>query len=106
MISYLAMDLHVVFHALGNEKRIQVLQWLRDPILHFPPQQDGDLVTDGVCVLNIAEKLGVSSPTATIHLQVMANAGLLTATRTKRWTFYRRDQAAIAVLSRRIGTEL
>ncbi|WP_203217337.1 hypothetical protein [Nocardia arthritidis] len=44
--------------ALANDKRLQILDWLRDPVSHFPPQRDGDLVEDGVCSLFIAEKLG------------------------------------------------
>lgn len=80
---------------LSGERRLQVLEWLRRPIAHFPPQRDGDLETDGVCVVLLAEKLGVSQPTATAHLKILAEAGLLTATRRRQWTFYRRDEAAI-----------
>lgn len=32
------------------------------PAGHFPPQREGDLVDDGVCVLSIAQKLGVAQP--------------------------------------------
>ena len=81
--------------ALANEKRLQILQWLKDPRAHFPPQVDGDLVKDGVCGLFIAQKLGVSQPTASVHLKVMTDAGLLTATRIRQWTFYKRNEAAI-----------
>ena len=49
---------------------MQVLAWLRDPVAHFRPQRDGDLVRDGVCVLYIAEKLGVAQPTATAPSRV------------------------------------
>jgi DNA-binding transcriptional ArsR family regulator len=79
-----------LFRALGSEKRLAILSWLRDPALHFPPQRDGDLVEDGVCVMFIAEKLGVSAPTATRHLQVLSRAGLVTSRRIGQWTFYRR----------------
>ena len=30
--------------ALASDKRILILQWLKDPRRHFPPQVDGDLV--------------------------------------------------------------
>ncbi len=99
-------ELSAVFHALGSAKRLQVLGWLRDPVSHFPPQRDGDLVDDGVCVVNIAAKLGVSAPTATTHLQALARAGLVTSKRVKQWTFYRRDEAAVARLVERVGVEL
>jgi DNA-binding transcriptional ArsR family regulator len=95
-----------VFAALASPKRLQVLEWLKDPRAHFPPQRDGDLVDDGVCVLFIAEKLGVAQPTATTHLQALARAGLVTSTRIGQWTFYRRDELGIAALKRSIGQEL
>jgi DNA-binding transcriptional ArsR family regulator len=95
-----------LFSALASPKRLQVLEWLKDPVAHFPPQRDGDLVADGVCVLFIADKLGVAQPTATTHLQALARAGLVTSKRVGQWTFYRRDEAAIAALKRRVGEEL
>jgi ArsR family transcriptional regulator len=100
------MNLGPVFQALGNERRLAVLAWLRDPVAHFPPQRDGDLVEDGVCVMFIAHKLGVAAPTATGHLQILARAGLVTSKRVGQWTFYKRDEAAIAALKNRIGAEL
>ena len=84
-----------LFRALANEKRLRILEWLKDPRAHFPPQADGDLVDDGVCGLFIAQKLRVSQPTASVHLKLMTDAGLLTATRIKQWTFYKRNEKAI-----------
>ena len=95
-----------VFAALASPKRLQVLQWLKDPQAHFPPQREGDLVDDGVCVLFIAQKLGVAQPTATSHLQVLARVGLVTSKRLGQWTYYKRDEPAIAALADRIGEEL
>jgi DNA-binding transcriptional ArsR family regulator len=92
--------------AMASPKRLQVLEWLRDPRAHFPPQRDGDLVDDGVCVLFIANKLGVAQPTATSHLQALARAGLVTAKRVGQWTFYKRDEAALAALKQKIAEEL
>jgi DNA-binding transcriptional ArsR family regulator len=95
-----------VMAALASPKRLQVLEWLRDPRAHFPPQRDGDLVDDGVCVLFIANKLGVAQPTATAHMQALARAGLVTSKRIGQWTFYRRDEAALAALKQKIAEEL
>ena len=86
-----------VVKALANEKRLQILGWLKDPRAHFPPQVDGDLVRDGVCGVFIAQKLGVSQPTASEHLRVLAAAGLVRAKRIKQWTFYKRDEKNIRV---------
>jgi DNA-binding transcriptional ArsR family regulator len=73
-----------VLGALASPWRLQFLEWLRDPVAHFPPQRDGDLVKDGVCVILIADKLGVAHPTATTHLQALARAGLVTSRRIGR----------------------
>jgi DNA-binding transcriptional ArsR family regulator len=87
-----------VLKALANERRLQILDWLRDPVAHFPPQVDGDLVDDGVCSALIAQKLGVGAPTASEHLRILVQAGLLTNVRIKQWTFYRRNEERIAML--------
>ena len=84
-----------VFRALANDRRLQILHWLKDPRRHFPPQIDGDLVRDGVCGLLIARKLGVSHPTASEHLKILSQAGLLHGKRIKQWTFYKRDEREI-----------
>jgi ArsR family transcriptional regulator len=88
--------------ALANDRRLQILEWLKDPRTHFRPQVDGDLVRDGVCGLLIAEKLKVSQPTASEHLKVLTRAGLIRPKRIKQWTFYKRDEARIRELKRTI----
>ena len=92
------MDISTALRALANERRLQVLDWLKDPCAHFREQVDGDLVDDGVCGLLIAEKLGVSQPTVSEHLKILSQAGLVSAKRVKQWTFYKRDEARIAKL--------
>ena len=89
------MKTEVVMRALASERRLQILEWLKEPRKHFRPQLDGDLVEDGVCGVLIAEKLGVSQPTASEHLKILAQAGFLRAKRIKQWTFYKRDEASI-----------
>lgn len=84
-----------VFRALANDRRVQILEWLKDPRRHFPPQVDGDLVQDGVCGLLIARKLRVSHPTASEHLKILSQAGFLRGKRIKQWTFYKRDEREI-----------
>jgi DNA-binding transcriptional ArsR family regulator len=95
-----------LFTALASPRRLQILDWLKDPRVHFPPQRDGDLLEDGVCVLFIADKLGVAQPTATAHLQELKRAGLVRSKRVGQWTFYKRDEQAIRALKRRIRDEL
>jgi DNA-binding transcriptional ArsR family regulator len=89
-----------VLKALANDRRLEILNWLKDPRAHFPPQVDGDLVQDGVCSLFIAQKLEVSPPTASEHLRILTQAGLLRAKRIKQWTFYKREERRIADVKR------
>jgi DNA-binding transcriptional ArsR family regulator len=97
------MSIEKAIRALANERRLQILEWLKDPEAHFPPQVDGDLVKDGVCLVFIAEKLGVSQPTATEHMKVLSRAGLVRPKRIKQWTFYKRDEARIKEVKREIA---
>jgi len=96
------MDLALAMRALANERRLQVLEWLKDPVANFPPQMDGDLVKDGVCGVFIAEKLGVSQPTASEHLKILSQAGLIRPKRIKQWTFYKRDEPRIREIKKAI----
>ena len=89
--------------ALANERRLRILDWLKDPEAHFAPQRDGDLVRDGVCGVQIAEKLGISQPTLSEHMRILTQAGLVEAKRTKQWIFYKRNEAAIAAMKRSIA---
>ena len=92
--------------ALGNERRLQILDWLKDPRSHFRPQVDGDLVDDGVCGVLIAEKLGVSQPTLSEHMRILVQADLVIPKRIKQWTFYRRNEPAIAALKTAFASEV
>jgi ArsR family transcriptional regulator len=100
------MTIATAARALASERRVKILELLKDPAAHFRPQVDGDLVKDGVCGILIAEKLGVSQPTASEHLKILSQAGLLQTRRIKQWTFYKRDEARIKALKKLITNEL
>jgi len=92
--------------ALANDRRLQILEWLKDPEAHFRPQVDGDLVKDGVCAVLIAEKLGVSQPTLSEHMRILSEAELVEGKRIKQWIFYRRDERRIREIKRALVKEL
>src|SRR5436190_23855158 len=92
------MNLTPVLRAFTSERRLQILDWLKNPRAHFREQIDGDLVDDGVCGLLIAEKLEVSQPTVTEHMKLLVEIGAVRATRIKQWTFYKRDEERIRQL--------
>lgn len=95
-----------VLKALANERRLQVLSWLKDPRTHFPPQADGDLVRDGVCAQLLADKLGISQATLSEHMRILVQVGLVTPKRIRQWIFYRRDEERIAAAKASIAAEL
>ena len=92
----------VVIRALANDRRLQILEWLKNPTKHFPPQVFGDLVKDGVCGQRIAHKLRVTQPTTSEHMRVLCQAGLTRSKRIQKWTFYKRDEAKIKQIKKAI----
>ncbi len=100
------MNTERLLRALSNRNRLQILQWLRAPRAHFPPQVYGDLVKDGVCGVLIARKLKVSHPTVSEHLKILSRAGLIRGKRIKQWTFYRRDERNIRNLKSKVLAQI
>jgi len=99
------IDLRAI-QALSNDRRLSILEWLKDPEAHFRPQLDGDLVKDGVCGALIAAKLGISQPTLSEHMKVLCLAGLLQSKRIKQWTFYKRNEPRIREIKKSIALNL
>jgi DNA-binding transcriptional ArsR family regulator len=99
------IDLRAI-QAISNDRRLQILEWLKKPRANFPAQIDGDLVRDGVCAVLIAQKLGISQPTLSEHMRVLCQAKLVQPKRIKRWTFYKRNEAHIREIKRSITSSL
>ncbi|MFE4964600.1 ArsR family transcriptional regulator [Streptomyces sp. NPDC056660] len=88
---------------LRNSKsvsRLDILDWLKDPAAHFPPQRHVDLTENGVTVRAVAVKLGVSRKVAGTHLGMLTRLGLLRTRRIRHRTYYRRDEIRIAEVAR------
>lgn len=89
-------ETEALLKALASERRLMILEWLKDPVAHFPPQEHGDPVHDGACNLFIGEKLEVSQPAASRHLKVLVDVGLVIPTKRQGWTYYRRNEDRLA----------
>jgi DNA-binding transcriptional ArsR family regulator len=100
------MTTAAALRALANERRLQILAWLKDPRAHFRPQVDWDLVKDGVCGLLLARKLRISQPTLSEHMRVLSQAGLVRGKRIKQWTFYTRDEKRIREFKRVLAAQI
>ncbi|MET8830893.1 ArsR family transcriptional regulator [Streptomyces sp. NPDC004610] len=84
----------------GGDLRLVILEWLKDPQTHFPPQRRIDLFEDGVPAEAVAAKLGVRRAVADTHLKLLADLGMLRVKRVRRRTCYRRDEFRIAEVAR------
>ncbi|MEV6027729.1 ArsR family transcriptional regulator [Streptomyces sp. NPDC052036] len=84
----------------ASERRMRILEWLKDPVTHFPPQRRRDLVEDGVTAAVVAEKLHVPRSVAATDLRILTALGLLRTKRICRHTCYRRDEVRIAEVAR------
>ena len=92
--------------AIASPVRLAILDYLKRPTKEFPPQVDGDPVTDGVCADYLREKLNISAATVSRHLTLLTDVGFLIATRKKGWTFYRRNEAEIRSFTRSLQANL
>jgi ArsR family transcriptional regulator len=84
-----------ILKALANDKRLQILHWLKAPEQHFPPHKEVEGFGQGVCVTFIQAKLGLSQAATSQYLTILQKAGLVIATRIGKYTYYRRDEAAL-----------
>ncbi len=100
------MDPILIFKALSNETRLQILHWLKEPEKYFPSQEGGDSKKIGVCVSHIQEKAGLSQSTVSQYLLMLQRAGLLEVNRYGQWTYYKRNEAALQQLSAYIRNQL
>ncbi|HWK23407.1 MAG TPA: metalloregulator ArsR/SmtB family transcription factor [Ureibacillus sp.] len=102
------MDIIEILKALSNEKRLQILKWLKEPEMYFtaPETEGATLEEEGVCVSQLHQKLNVTQSTASQYLTMLHRAGLLEATRIGKWTYYKRNEEVIKKLGNYITKEL
>ncbi|QIS03195.1 metalloregulator ArsR/SmtB family transcription factor [Nocardia brasiliensis] len=91
--------------ALANETRLRVLEWLKEPDVHFPGRAC-DTAELGVCAGLIQQKAGTSASTMSTHLAILQRAGFVTGTRRGQWIYYRRDDARIRAFTEQLQRAL
>ncbi|HET7174718.1 MAG TPA: metalloregulator ArsR/SmtB family transcription factor [Gammaproteobacteria bacterium] len=100
------MDQVLLFKALANKSRLQILQWMKDPGKHFGEMHLGTPRGKLVCVSEIQEKLGLSQSTASHYLAMLMKAGLVLPRRDGQYTFYERNEDALKELSKYLKEEI
>ena len=99
------MDIDKAISALNNPIRRQILIWLKDRS-NFPPALPEHADLDGVCVAYIQEKAALSQSTISTYMSLLKDAGLVLSARHGQWTFYRRNEEAIAATLKRLAEDL
>ena len=90
--------------ALANPVRRKILAALKEPEVNFPGQQHSYEL--GICARMIEAACGLSQSTVSAHLAQLHLAGLLMARKFGQFTFYTRDEAAIAAFLARLDQDL
>ena len=100
-------DLAEALKALANPARLQLMQWLREPVESFAEFEPiADRETVGVCVTHLQAKSGLAQSTVSSYMTTLERAGLVTSTRVGKWTHYRRDETRIAETLALLGATL
>ncbi|AIL32584.1 ArsR/SmtB family transcription factor [Basilea psittacipulmonis] len=93
------MELIDILKTLGNDYRLQMLQWLKEPALHFSAEHLASTekaFTGGVCVGAIATKSGLAQSVVSGYLNSLKQTGLVETKRIGKWTYYRYNAPAVA----------
>ncbi|MDS0524296.1 helix-turn-helix domain-containing protein [Clostridium sp. SHJSY1] len=89
------MDQVKIFRALGNETRLNILLWLKNPVANFEPQLHAWVMTDflgGVCVRSIKKRTGLSQSTISNFMSILEDAGLVESRKIDQYTYFRRNE--------------
>lgn len=95
-----------ILDVLANEQRMEILRKLKSPRSSFPPQDEGDPISDGVCVSSIQAGQGLAFSTTSKYLSDLARVGLVTVKRSGKWSYYKRNEKAIKSVIARLNKEL
>ena len=82
-----AEELATLLKAVADPARLQILALLRS------------LPDCEACVCDLTEPLGLSQPTVSHHLKVLAGAGLVESDKRGYWTWYRIVRSRLSELS-------
>ena len=94
------------FKALASESRLEILRLLDEPARNFGHQESADPAKTGVCMQLIAEKMGVSQPTISRHIDLLKRGGFLKIVRQQKWSYCSRDEEVLAEYYRWLGDEM
>jgi ArsR family transcriptional regulator len=97
-------ELDEMIKALSHPVRREILNWLKQPELHFADQEHP--LSFGVCAGKIDQKTGLSQSTVSAHLTTLQRAGLITSRKVGQWNFFSRNEQAIQEFLARLNDQL
>ncbi|HSX49437.1 MAG TPA: helix-turn-helix transcriptional regulator [Cellvibrio sp.] len=97
-------ELDEMIKALSHPVRREILNWLKQPELHFADQEHP--LSFGVCAGKIDQKTGLSQSTVSAHLATLQRAGLITSRKVGQWNFFSRNEEAIQEFLTRLNDQL
>ncbi len=100
------MDVDEITRALANAHRRLMLKWLKEPRTYFPPALPEHEDLPGACASYIYDKSELSQGTVSQYLSQLERAGLIVRARHGKWTFFHRDEAAIAAALNAIKVDI
>lgn len=83
--------------AIAHPVRRKILQWLKEPALHFPHQEYGHKL--GICVGQITRRCGLSPSTVSQHVALLREAALVDGYKTGNSHFLKRNETRIQHLN-------
>jgi ArsR family transcriptional regulator, arsenate/arsenite/antimonite-responsive transcriptional repressor len=89
-------DLAPALKALADPVRLQILEFLRDPVPSSCSRGDG------VCGCDFEALLSLSQPTVSHHMKILTDTGLVRAEKRGRWVFYELEREGFAALLERL----
>jgi DNA-binding transcriptional ArsR family regulator len=98
------IDENLIYKALANPFRREVLKWLKTPDEAFG--QGSINLGCGVPANAIHARSGLSQSTVSAHVAALIEAGLLVSTRVGQWMFLSRNEEVIRAFAARIGLHL
>lgn len=103
------MDQIKIFKALGNETRLNILLWLKEPDKNFEPQIHLSIKDDfqgGICLGAIRKTAGLSQSTISTFLSILEEAELVESRYIGQYTYFRRNEKVIKEISEWMMNEI
>jgi ArsR family transcriptional regulator len=93
-------DLGTFLHAIADPARRRILQALNEKHV------DKNGKDTGLNAGDIEDRVKLAQPTISHHMKILEKAGLVEVTKQGHWRWYRRNQKAIAEMTRQLKIHL